>query len=52
MKPERTRSEVAIGLKWRAENLRRSAGDMLSRARELEKCADEILSERPVEILP
>jgi hypothetical protein len=47
MSDPRTKSEIANGLKWRAQNLRACAADYLSRARELEKCAEEILAESP-----
>jgi hypothetical protein len=49
MSDPRTKSEISNGLKWRAQNLRTSAADYLSRARELEKCAEEILAEVPKE---
>lgn len=41
------RSITADGLHWRAQNLRRTAADMLSRARELEKAAAELSAEIP-----
>jgi hypothetical protein len=48
---DRTRIEIAGGLRWRAKNLRRSASENLAKARELEQCADEMLTEKPGEEL-